>query len=297
MLAVGGTLASVATAVVANAYYDRVKDQLGNSTSKGIGLTVSVLFAWIVLRYSQKHQQASSELASWSEYDATTRDVTARESYMQLDRLKPTDLELVDIRLSPRLDLVARFDGQRHSLPPAGALSDIMYELADGRLLIIGEPGSGKSILLYDLIKKAHQHSKCPILINLSSWAPTEEQSFGHFVVLHLSDAAGAYKIPAAIAESALAQDTFEYFIDGLDEVFPAFRGAALNSITTFARSRASCRIVLTCRTKDYYELSKGARIGFDAVEVCDLDDGQLRLVATRASHISKKTSRPRLSA
>ena len=95
---------------------------------------------------------------------------------------------LIALKLQDRHDLVqppVRLEiqtpeGVSRSLPPSTDILDIFDEY-DGRLLILGEPGSGKTITLLDLAQKLIARARedptqpLPVVFNLASWAEKQQ--------------------------------------------------------------------------------------------------------------------------
>src|SRR6266542_3385864 len=119
-------------------------------------------------------------------------NVTSSDSLSEIDKLHRNDmLRKVENRVEQKLqaslyrdrainiqldfchDLVDYTDEAEQNI-----ISDISqaFDATEGRLLIVGEPGAGKTILLYTLgkmlIKRASQEdlNAIPVILNLSSW-------------------------------------------------------------------------------------------------------------------------------
>jgi hypothetical protein len=159
---------------------------------------------------------------------------------------------------------------------------------AQGRLLIVGEPGSGKTIALYTIIQRQFQggddplrwsemlDDRVPLLVNLSAWSGQE--SFEDFLVDYLSDPARGYGIPdRATIVAWLGKRRFWLALDGLDEVHPQWRKRCLGELNAWLPVDMS--VVLTCRTHEYEELIADGDVGvklFLAVELRPLSSRQL---------------------
>lgn len=94
---------------------------------------------------------------------------------------------------------------------------------ATGLLLILGEPGSGKTTSLLELAAVLINRTKhdpkvrVPIVLNLSSWQ--KQQSLEEWIAAELS---AKYRVPKSIARVWLTQGYLVPLLDGLDEVQPA---------------------------------------------------------------------------
>ncbi len=118
-------------------------------------------------------------------------------------------------------DMVVRMpDREDRELPPGTRIIDVFDE-ANGSLLILGEPGSGKTTILLDLARSSIARAEedplqpIPVVFNLSSWAESR-QSIADWLVEELNR---KYQIPKRIARTWVANDDLLLLLDGLDEV------------------------------------------------------------------------------
>lgn len=138
-----------------------------------------------------------------------------------------------------------------------------------GRLLVLGEPGSGKSVLLTHLLQQiAHDRDSAqgrlvPVLFALSSWNP-RDQELTDWMARCLERDYPALRHPAAIhATATRAQILLERgqilpLLDGFDELPTEHHPAALNAINRFLSPGQG--IVLSSRAHDYQAaLGRGA--------------------------------------
>jgi hypothetical protein len=121
-------------------------------------------------------------------------------------------------------------------------------------LLILGDPGSGKTVLLLqlarDLLAASDPAHALPVVFNLSSWAATQS-AFADWLV---SELAAKYLIPKAAAQSWLTDGRILPLLDGLDEVAAPARPACVDAINTWIPS-AQAGMAVCCRFKEYNEL------------------------------------------
>ena len=137
---------------------------------------------------------------------------------------------------------------------------DWFDQLGTGRtLLILGEPGSGKTITLLqmarDLIKRAQEdvHHLIPVVFNLSSWVD-KNQSIAAWLAkeLHLK-----YQIPENIGQAWVQKERLLLLLDGLDElVTPELQEACIEALNQFHRDFCSPEMVVCSREQDYLALS-----------------------------------------
>ena len=133
-----------------------------------------------------------------------------------------------------------------------------VYDHANGEVLILGEPGAGKSMLLLeltrDLLERARRDETypMPVVFNLSSWAQTR-QPLAEWLA---SELATTYQVPHALATSWIETDQVLPLLDGLDEVAASYRGACVEAINTYRRAHGLLPTVVCCRHTDYDALS-----------------------------------------
>lgn len=138
----------------------------------------------------------------------------------------------------------------------------------DGRMVILGEPGSGKSMIAQWLTVKlleSHPEMKLvPVFLSLATWDPRQPleewaaaemaqtyQSLGNVV-----QAAG--NMERTLAYQLIAGKRVLMVLDGLDEMATGNQRDALQRLSQFAKSGQ--RFVVTCRTKDYARIVSQAR-------------------------------------
>lgn len=149
-------------------------------------------------------------------------------------------------------------------LPPDTTVISIFDEIGAGRtLLILGEPGSGKTITLLqlarDLIVRAEQdvEQRIPVVFNLSSWSSTvlrkgkrasALQTIAEWLIEELSS---KYQVPRKIGEAWVKRQQLLLLLDGLDEVRADDRDDCIAAINDFQQEFGT-EIVVCCRIRDY---------------------------------------------
>jgi Predicted NTPase (NACHT family) len=128
---------------------------------------------------------------------------------------------------------------------------------ASNSLLLLGEPGSGKTILLLELthhlIERAQSDLEhpLPIVFNLSSWAE-KQLPLSEWLVEELNT---KYHIPRHIGHNWVQDDQLVLLLDGLDEVSITDRASCVDEINNYRKVHGLVPIVICCRTRDYFTL------------------------------------------
>ncbi len=161
-----------------------------------------------------------------------------------------------DALANPWRYAVQEMDAPPRALPLGTSISEV-YDQASGSLLILGEPGGGKTTTLLDLLRnllKQAEHNEdvpIPVVFNLSEWA-TKQPALATWFAEELVE---KYHVPRLVAQMWIDQDYLTVLLDGLDEVDAAVRPACVNAIATYLEDHM-VNMVVCCRLGDYYELS-----------------------------------------
>jgi NACHT domain len=174
---------------------------------------------------------------------------------------------LIELGLQKRLDLaerpfseVAEFpDTFGQALPSGTAAINIFDQMDAGRtLLILGEPGSGKTITLLklaeDLIARteADLSQPIPVVFNLSSWA-RKPKAIEEWLIQELDK---KYKVPKSLGKSWVEKESLILLLDGLDEVKDEQRNACLQALNQFMQTHGVTELTICCRIGEYQALS-----------------------------------------
>jgi hypothetical protein len=150
----------------------------------------------------------------------------------------------------------------------------------NNRLMIVGSPGSGKSMLLKyfaftyaDRRMSELQNQPVPILFELHNLNEKPELS----VEQHLIEEMERYEFPSAdsFVKHNLQSGSIMLLLDGLDEVNSNERIAAVKKIRELLEQRKECRAIITCRNAVYNE--EFADIVDQTLEVDEFSDQQIR--------------------
>ncbi|WP_232251376.1 signal peptidase I [Oscillatoria acuminata] len=180
-------------------------------------------------------------------------------------------------------------------LPPNKPIVEIFKE-ANGRLLILGEPGSGKTTELLKLAQAlgeaAENNPKEPIpfIFELSAWRgePILEWMVGEIVA--------QYGLNPKLCREWLIFDRIVPLLDGLDELGEERAKEAIRAIDALQTDYHNQQkaLVICCRVKDYENITddNNRRICLKGVEravrLCELADDQIEgyLKERKAEHI-----------
>ncbi len=155
-------------------------------------------------------------------------------------------------------DMVVQMPGRlNRTLPPGTEIIDIFNEM-NGALLILGEPGAGKTTTLLELARNtiacAEEDSSqpIPVVFNLSSWSEKQQ-----LITLWLVDELNTkYYVPRRIAGTWIENNELLVLLDGLDEVKTRHREACAKAINDFRQEYGLTSLVVCSRTADYEALT-----------------------------------------
>ena len=124
--------------------------------------------------------------------------------------------------------------------------------IGEGRsLLILGEPGAGKTTTLLTLARyllDRAESGRLPVIFNLSSWL---NEPIEQWLVKELNS---KYQIPKGIGQRWIDEQQLLLLLDGLDEVSQERRGACVAALNQFYQDYGP-EIVVCSRIRDYEKL------------------------------------------
>ncbi|MEO1647037.1 MAG: NACHT domain-containing protein, partial [Chloroflexota bacterium] len=185
------------------------------------------------------------------------------------------------------IETVLKREGEVNPFDLSPQILHQTFKDTDGKLLILGAPGSGKTVLLLQLAEKLLEQAQAdpkynpvPSVFNLSSWANNPKQSIETWVIDELGRNYGAGK---KLAKQWVNGDALIYLLDGLDEVAEAHRDTCLEAINSFVS--VTRQIVVCSRIEEYDALSNKLKIS-TAVQLEPLSKAHIKSILDR--HIPK---------
>jgi hypothetical protein len=135
----------------------------------------------------------------------------------------------------------------------------IYEEMGQGRtLLILGDPGAGKTIALLQLAQRLIEHCEqdlslpMPVVFNLSSWAKDRKA----IVDWLIDELRSKYQVHQALSHPWITQQQLILLLDGLDEVNEEYRNDCVRALNEFIGLYPQIEVAICSRVKDYEALS-----------------------------------------
>ena len=209
---------------------------------------------------------ATALRSQWTE-ECTARKLTERGDLLDL-HWTATELDVSDRPNAP----------SGHSDGVVGAFERQSHH----RIVLIGEPGSGKStvaMLLTIGLLERHLDGAVPVLLPLSTWNPATEdvrtwmtrRLYEDHPALRNTELYGSYT-----ADLLVEQRRVFPILDGLDEIPQAWRAEAMERITRAFPEKSP--LVITCRIDEYVDTI--SRVGVvpeaDVLELHPLDQEEV---------------------
>ena len=142
-------------------------------------------------------------------------------------------------------------------LPPETNIVEVFErEEVARRLLILGEPGAGKTTnllkLAAELVAQAKEDStaQIPVIFELSAWKK-DNQSIEQWLVEQLKD---LYSIDFKISQRWIKQNRILPLLDGLDELGLIRQRMAIEKINQYLQQDIDRQLVVCCRWEEYKE-------------------------------------------
>ncbi|MEV6347467.1 hypothetical protein [Actinoplanes sp. NPDC051851] len=193
--------------------------------------------------------------------------------------------------LVQRSSLRGRLEGDFDAV--VGDLAARFRQLGDSSVVVLGQPGAGKSVLALLLtlavIRIRSAGDPVPVLVPASSWDPISEE-FTPWLTRTLAEAYynGDESIPLLLMKrhdehlKLGRPPVILPVIDGLDEIAESGRRQATAYLNRVVRD--GCQIVVTCRAVEFEELIAGGAprlVGVPVVEVHPVPPSDVRRYLT----------------
>jgi eukaryotic-like serine/threonine-protein kinase len=163
-------------------------------------------------------------------------------------------------------------------LPVECGIGELFGEV--GRfLLVLGEPGAGKTTILLELARALLAHARSdwrqpiPVVFNLSSWAVAK----GPLAAWLVAELKSKYFVSRSLAEAWLAQSRLLPLLDGLDEVETASQRACVEAVNAFVEESGPPGLAVCSRAAEY--LGQSVRLKLN---------GAVRLLPLRPEQIDE---------
>lgn len=157
----------------------------------------------------------------------------------------------------------------------------------NGRLLLIGDPGAGKTtILLYaalNILNKISGSSdytkpsdkrlglKLPLILNLATWR--EDRDFAEWYAQNI---AHSYNLSPVFVQELLRRNAVVPFFDGFDEVAEDYRDDCLRKMAAYFGDDKSKQLIVSSRKKEYAAAKADAPV-YAEIEVLPLSQEQIK--------------------
>ncbi|WP_047225095.1 MULTISPECIES: NACHT domain-containing protein [Protofrankia] len=275
-VAVGLAVLAVAVTVVVWRTWD---DALSAGVTGGIGLAVTVAGGWVAWAAYRKPPDLDLATVADQIADAVFKqwDGELRRRQIGDPHPLPVAWDPADAALTEEWSSI-RQQAASGAWPPeaperpwatgpaqlAGRdkkIIDVLDRIPTGRLVILGEPGAGKTVLavrlLLALLARRAPGGPVPVLLSLASWNPAD-QDLAAWLEASLIRNHSGLEAPAPDAtgedrnraRALLDRRLLLPILDGLDELPPALRATALAKISEMLPDGQG--LVLTCRKQAF---------------------------------------------
>ncbi len=132
-----------------------------------------------------------------------------------------------------------------------------VYEEHDCSFLLLGAPGSGKTILLCELVRDLIENTNrdgsgpLPVVLRLASWRQAQQFNLEDWINDQLKTQYGMGQTHI----DEISPRGLILLLDGLDEVRPEDRVSCATAINKYCDQVGWINLVVTCRESDYAEL------------------------------------------
>jgi hypothetical protein len=155
-----------------------------------------------------------------------------------------------------------------HPAPAAGTSIAAVFARLGGQLLLVGQPGAGKTAQLFELSDALRDEMgsrpdrRLPLVFPLAGWA-LERRPLRDWLIQELHR---RYRVTQPLARAWLDSRQVIPLLDALDEVASQRRDACVEAINRFHRQYPELPLVVSCRTSELEALT--ARIELPVAEI-----------------------------
>lgn len=258
----------------------------GMAQAVTVAVAIAVALVTVVVQIWTTRQQRSRSLDDLRA--ELVRAVAARryEAKGQLDQMLRWG-PAMDMRAAEPAAVVDDPEGPRLPVGPTtltwSAISS-EWTRAPGRLVVLGEPGYGKTVAALMLLKQVNAEKRRALaeMFPLAEWFRwATAHPAGRLADWLAYQLAGTYRhLTVGVARSLVDSGMVLPILDGLDEVPAAHRRACTEAIDGYAERAAPFRpFVLTCRSAAYAELAQNWVSADCLVVLTGLDPDQVQSV------------------
>ncbi|MDJ0845982.1 NACHT domain-containing protein [Crocosphaera sp.] len=197
----------------------------------------------------EKNQQI---LLNWIEKEVNSRLQQSLSNRISILLRKEEDP--LSVHLFGEMELISNVGQSEKVLSRTEIFTVYQRDDIKGRLLILGEPGSGKTTTLLQLAKQLLEVAKndinqpIPILFNLSTWVH-DRQSIHNWIIDCLK--APPYSIKKELIQQWLEAGIILPLLDGLDEVASDRQKLCITQINEYlVKGRAQLPLIVCSRSK-----------------------------------------------
>lgn len=166
-------------------------------------------------------------------------------------------------------------------LPPGISILDVFRrpDVAE-KLLILGEPGSGKTTTMLDLAQALTEKAETdpnypiPVLLNLSAWKDTRQQMKDWLI----AELKSKYELRPDIGRKWIEEKQLLPLLDGLDEVRPDLQPSCVCAVNQLLSGECRPAYVVVCSRQEEYK-SYPEKLGLNgAIHLQKLRNDQIEL-------------------
>lgn len=161
------------------------------------------------------------------------------------------------------------------ALAPTERMIDVFWRVGvAGRLLILGEPGAGKTTTLLELARELIAAAPVPIIFELSAWTE-DRQAIDPWLVAQLQE---TYNLPPKVGQAWVANHRILPLLDGLDELGLERQKKCIAKLNDFLPlGEPDRQAVVCCRTQEFHRGEAKLTALNGAVELQPLTEPQIR--------------------